>query len=96
MRKTSDVIKIFSCVGLDCEIRAHFFSPRSLAVNGLDLTQISQIPLNCTPDVKSHRGFAASLESLFNPIFTPILSILTRFTPIKINKKIGVNGFLMD
>ena len=25
MRKTSDVIKMFFCVGLDCEIRAHFF-----------------------------------------------------------------------
>ena len=25
MRQTSDVIKMFSCVGLDCEIRAHFF-----------------------------------------------------------------------
>ena len=25
MRQTSDVLKMFSCVGLDCEIRAHFF-----------------------------------------------------------------------
>ena len=41
----------------------------------LGLTQIPQISLNCTPDVKSHRCSTVSLESLFNPIFTPILSI---------------------
>lgn len=40
MRQTSDVLKMFSCVGLDCEIRAHFFVLAALTVNGLDLTQI--------------------------------------------------------
>lgn len=52
MRQTSDVLKMFSCVGLDCEIRAHFF----LAASSLRLTQISQISLNFSFDgVKSHR-----------------------------------------
>lgn len=55
MRQTSDVIKMFSCVGLDCEIRAHFFVLAALTVNGLGLTQITQIPLNFFDGVKSHR-----------------------------------------
>ena len=52
---------MFSCVGLDCEIRAHFFvlgMPHTdFTVNGLGLTQITQISLNFSFDgVKSHGG----------------------------------------
>ena len=64
MRKTSDVIKMFSCVGLDCEIRALFLCPHTNpTANELSLTQIPLSRNFSFDGVKSHRWFRRGFGS---------------------------------
>ena len=60
--KPAIIFRMFSCVGLDFFNPSPFFCVLTqitllMAANGLNLTQIPQISLNCTPDVKSHGGW---------------------------------------
>ena len=51
MRQTSDVIKMFSCVGLDCEIRALFFISQPRCFLGSHRSHgFARLVLNLTDD----------------------------------------------
>ena len=53
-----------------------------MAANGLNLTQIPQISLNCTPDVKSHGGWQighGACRSTPSALSTPISKTHTDF-----------------
>ena len=89
---------MFSCVGLDFFlIQALFFVltqiPLLMAANGLNLTQIPQISLNCTPDVKSHGGWQIGHGACRSTPSAPSTPISKTHTDFKNNLWKFVAGF---
>ena len=96
MRQTSDVLKMFSCVGLDCEIRAHFISRRlapKAHTDSTDSTKKRRISVFYKPQISTnfHKLFLFNLLNLCE-LFHQQIRICVRIGVLNDVKKREMGG----